>query len=257
MRTSKKKSSRVLATALIAAAVLSADAGPPRLAASSTALEKGQFLIAGERLTDPNFAKTVVLLLHHDRGGAMGLIINRPTEMELSTLMPELEGVGDHPHSLYFGGPVGLEQILLLMRSADQPEDATEVFADVWVSGSRTLLEGLIRDRSGSLRLYAGYAGWAPGQLENESERGDWRVVPGDTDSIFDRRPTELWRRLSSARLAAIHSGSRRIRLKLTDRTAKSVSANPVAFIRSVRLPDPSPARRRGRHPRRPLPGVL
>ncbi len=188
---------KALATALTAAAILAADAG-------ALGLAKGQFLIADEQLRDPNFEKTVVLLLHYDRGGgAMGVIINRPTEMDLSTVMPEIEGTGDQTRSLYFGGPVALEQILLLVRSGEEPEDATEVFADVWVSGSRPLLEALVSGKiSGTFRLYAGNAGWAPGQLENEIRRGDWRVVPGDVESIFDRRPTELWRRLSSAQLA-------------------------------------------------------
>ncbi len=195
-----------LTALLVAATPAAAPAGTP---ASEPKLAKGQFLIAQRSLHDPNFAETVVLLLDYSPDGALGVVVNRPSAVQLSQLWPELEKLAQRPDTLHTGGPVATGQILMLLRDAEVPEDAQHVFGDVSTSASRELLEQLIgdgipRDR---LRIYAGYAGWAPGQLDHEVERGDWIVWPADAGSVFSEAPHEVWHELvrhGSAQLARV-----------------------------------------------------
>jgi putative transcriptional regulator len=161
-------------------------------------LEKGKFLIAKRHLWDPNFAHSVVLLVEHSREGAMGLIVNRSSEVTLATVQPELEGVVGRPDTVFLGGPVGRQMMILLVRAERQREGTLPVFDDVYVSSSPLLLghligEGVARDR---LKVFAGHAGWSPGQLENEVARGDWLIWPADADTVFDPEPEDVWQRL-------------------------------------------------------------
>jgi putative transcriptional regulator len=167
----------------------------PGLLMSETVLSKGKFLVASEGLTDPNFSKTVVLLVHYDFHGAMGLVINRPTDMKLSSVFPKIEGLRKRPDTVYIGGPVARGQVLLLIRSQDQLEGARRVFDDISVSASRTVLRQMIDavDLGKSLRVYSGHAGWAPGQLDQELSRGGWHVLPADADIVFHKTPSEIW----------------------------------------------------------------
>ncbi len=158
-------------------------------------LSKGKFLVASRQLKDPNFSETVVLLLEYDQLGAMGVVINRPTEVRLSAVLPDMEGLRDLKDTLYLGGPVGKNQMLLLIRSGSQPEDSRRVFDDLYVSSSRLLLERLLEnsDPGKTFRLYAGYAGWSPGQLDREVVRGGWHVLRADVASVFEKAPAEVW----------------------------------------------------------------
>lgn len=156
-------------------------------------LAQGTFLVASRSLGDPNFSETVILVLAYDRHGAMGVIINRPTQVTLSMVLPELEGLPRGKEAVYLGGPVSVDQMLLLLRSATRPEDAHQVFADIYASASRTLLRKTTEDAGASMRVYVGYAGWAPGQLEQEVSRGDWHVTTAEAEMIFDRAPAEIW----------------------------------------------------------------
>ncbi len=158
-------------------------------------LAEGRFLVASRELRDPNFAKTVVLLLDYSEMGAMGLVINRPTELVLAETLPELEGKGSREDTLYHGGPVAINQMLMLVRSADPPEGSKQVLGDIHLTGNRDLLEELIASGRGkeTFRIYAGHAGWAPRQLDVEVARGGWLVVPGNADMVFDKAPSEVW----------------------------------------------------------------
>ena len=160
-------------------------------------LRRGMFLIAGPRLPDPRFARTVVLLLEYDQTGALGLVINRPTQLPLGdALVTPPPGSADH--LVHSGGPVEHRRLLALLRSPEQVGDAQHVFGDVYASGSMdTLREMLERDdHAADVRTYLGYAGWSPGQLDAELARGDWIVTPADAESIFDAPPEEVWEAL-------------------------------------------------------------
>ena len=158
-------------------------------------VEAGDFLIASRNLTDPNFARTVVLLVACNDEGAMGVILNRPTEVTLGEMVgDEVEGEG-LSQPVWIGGPVAGWQLLLLFRAEDGVDDAESVLADIYFSGSRLVLESLL-ETNADFRVYAGYAGWAPGQLEAEIDRQGWHVLPGDPEMVFDADPASLWQEL-------------------------------------------------------------
>ena len=178
--------------------------GEPRLVSTSVRVAaparighrpgRGMFLLAAPRLRDPRFAQTVVLLLEYDRTGALGLVINRPTEASLhdvlATPLPNSEG-----HAVFAGGPVELPRLIALLRSPVAVDGAERLFGDVHASGSLdTLRRMLERDgHAADVHAYLGYAGWAPDQLDAEIARGDWIVTPADAESVFDTPPDDVW----------------------------------------------------------------
>lgn len=167
----------------------------PRPLRLEQGLSKGKFLVASERINDPRFMETVILLVEYDLNGAMGLIINRPTDMALASLFPDVKGLEQSAHPLYIGGPVASHQMLMLIRSGTSPEKSSRVFDDIYVSSSSTLLESMAGriEEGEEFRVYAGYSGWAPGQLEGEISRGDWHILDADSDIVFDKDPGEVW----------------------------------------------------------------
>jgi len=171
---------------------------PAESVSSRVALAAGTFLVATRELMDPSFAQTVVLLVDYDTDGAMGVVINRETELSLSDALPELEPPEVNDRSLFLGGPVSPGGLVLIVRSAEKPGDSVRVIDEVWVSHSRELLTSVVADEERKLdfRVYAGYSGWAPRQLEAEVARGDWYVVPADADTVFSEKPSRLWRSL-------------------------------------------------------------
>ncbi|MFQ6094245.1 MAG: YqgE/AlgH family protein [bacterium] len=167
----------------------------PGSSRSEANLARGKFLVASRHLRDPNFSETVVLLIDYNWYGAMGLVINRPTELRLSTVLPEIKGVQRRTDTVNIGGPVARSQMLLLIQSGSQPKESSRVFKDVYVSSSRTVLQRMIADADAreKFRVYAGYAGWAPGQLYREVSRGGWHVLEADAETVFERAPAEVW----------------------------------------------------------------
>lgn len=161
-------------------------------------LAAGRFLVASRRLGGPFFAKTVVLLLEYGPGGAMGLVVNRPTRVPLARLLPDVEGLSERHVAVFVGGPVSPQALLLLLRSDHAPADAAHVLGDVYASGSLETLRRLVEagETPARFRAFAGYSGWAPRQLDAEVARGDWYVVPAEPDRVFADPVSELWERL-------------------------------------------------------------
>jgi len=161
----------------------------------------GKFLVASRQLGDPNFRETVVLLLDYGPHGATGLVINRPTKVSVPEVLPGLEEVRHVEDLVYLGGPVATESMMMLLRSPVELDESTLVFEDIHVSQSIDLLRRYAQaetDRP-EYRLYAGYAGWGPGQLDGEIERGDWYVVDGDSALVLTEDPASTWGRLIPA----------------------------------------------------------
>jgi len=159
-------------------------------------LAKGKFLVASRRLQDSNFRETVVLLIDYGLDGAMGLVINRPSTVKLATVFPDIKELKQRKDTIYVGGPVAVNQMLMLIRSSKVPEDATAVAPDVYISSSWKVLERLMKKKATKdqrFRLFAGYAGWSPSQLDFERTRGDWHVIKADAESVFSQNPSELW----------------------------------------------------------------
>ncbi len=164
-----------------------------------TDLSHPVFLVARANHPDPNFHDTVVLLIRHDEGGSMGVVINRPTDIPLAKALPDFGRVTPPDDRIYYGGPVEPESVLFIARMSSTPPASTEVLPNVYASGSRKLLGELFAHQRpvDGLRLYSGYAGWDPGQLELEIMRGDWHRVPAEAKWIFDERPEKIWPELN------------------------------------------------------------
>lgn len=161
-------------------------------------LKKGIFLIAVPELLDPHFHRTVVLIIRYERQGALGLIINRPTDIPLEQALPNLNGIKGIPASLFLGGPVSQDQIMALLYSKRPLDETQNVFDDVYVAGSLKPLAETLKNPNPekNLRIYSGYAGWGPGQLDGEVARGDWLIIDADSETIFSENTSEIWKEL-------------------------------------------------------------
>lgn len=158
-------------------------------------LGKGVFLVASPNLSDPNFRQTVVLICEYGPEGTLGVIVNRPTELLLSEALPAVSVLKGTSYVLFAGGPVQPGAILMLFRVAEAPTDTRQVIDGIYLGGNMSTLERVITQPqpTETFRAYAGYAGWAPGQLEMEMVTGSWATVKADSISIFDKDPANLW----------------------------------------------------------------
>jgi putative transcriptional regulator len=183
-----------------AALAIAAGAASPGLALQQAAddLTPGTFLIAPRKAADPSFAGTVVLLVRIDDSGALGLVINRPTDVMVSTVLPDYKSARHVKDPAFSGGPVQADALLALYRSARKPDEASLIFRDVYLVSPRAGLERVLQLKpdAHNLRIYLGYTGWGPGQLEHEMDLDVWRVLPADADSIFAADPSAVWQRL-------------------------------------------------------------
>ncbi|PLX84857.1 MAG: hypothetical protein C0617_06510 [Desulfuromonas sp.] len=182
----------VMASALLAIEL----AGPDALhAQSALAPRVGRLLLATEGMGDPRFRQTVILLVRHDKGGTMGLVLNRPM-VDIPYRLPSL--LADKLDLLYHGGPVNAFTPTALLQSDTPPPQATRVTGNVYLVGLGPVADHLAEDPRPDerLRVYMGSAGWAPGQLAGEIARGAWQVVPGSRQDVFDPDPNGLWERL-------------------------------------------------------------
>ncbi len=152
---------------------------------------RGQLLIAGPGLADENFWRTVVLIVEHSDDGALGLVLNRPSETTVGEAVSELERLLDIDDPLYVGGPVQ-PSALIVLAEFDQPDAAALIaFDDVGVLANGSQEDPEIGVRRG--RAFVGHAGWGPGQLDDEVERGDWILEPAQREDAFTATPRELW----------------------------------------------------------------
>jgi putative transcriptional regulator len=171
---------------------------PSQLPPTAAPLAAARLLVAMPQVGGPFFGRSVVLLLEYDETGAVGLVVNRPLDIPLVEALPEVEELRGRDHRLDLGGPVERARIMLLVRAEEAPPGATRVFGDVYTSGTLETLRhaaaaGLANER---LHVHAGYAGWAPGQLDAEVASGGWLVVPADASAIFETPPDALWQDL-------------------------------------------------------------
>ena len=158
-------------------------------------IAKGKLLIAMPILSDPNFRQTVVLLCEHGSDGSLGLVVNRPMDVEVSTLIenfPDLVDAG----RVHSGGPVNQSGVLILCQREAETQ-SQGILKDVFLVTDLAELEKPGESESNkNVRCYLGYAGWAPGQLETEMQAGAWRLVPGDSRLIFNADPAAVWREM-------------------------------------------------------------
>ena len=158
----------------------------------------GRVLVASEKLGDPNFRESVVLIIRFDsEKGTLGLMINRRSKVPISRIFPDLNVV--KADLVYLGGPVELATVQALLRSPSKSGDMVHILGDVYATGSKDIIEKSISAgvEPSKFHLYLGYAGWAPGQLEAEMELGAWSVLRTSPNEVFDEDPDSLWTRLS------------------------------------------------------------
>jgi putative transcriptional regulator len=160
-------------------------------------LAPGSLLVAARDLADPNFSRTVVVLLDHDEGGTVGLVVNRQTDVPLSRAFEGLPQGQGQSLPVYVGGPVSIAAVQALVRSTKAVADARHVTEDLYVIRTREPLEARLRGTPDPLRfrVYLGYAGWAAGQLAGEIRVGAWHVFPPNVDVVFDADPATVWQR--------------------------------------------------------------
>jgi putative transcriptional regulator len=154
---------------------------------------RGKLILASPALRDPNFTRTVVLIAEHNEDGAMGLVLNRPATSTVGEAVPDLSWLAGEDAPIYVGGPVA-ETAVIVLAEFDQPELAGAVVdGDLGFIGSDAdepeLLDGAVR----RARVFAGHAGWGPGQLEAELAEEAWIVEPPRRDEIFTAEPEALW----------------------------------------------------------------
>lgn len=165
----------------------------------STADYTGRLLVATPSLRDPNFVRTVVLVLDHDGEGTLGVVVNRPTDMPVTSVLAPWDDLVCEPDVLFQGGPVSTSSALAL---AELPVDAPDEPVG-WrrLHGRLGLVDldappELLMGGVGSMRVFAGYSGWSPGQLDAEIERGGWYVVEAEPGDAFTTAPEDMWRRV-------------------------------------------------------------
>lgn len=169
------------------------------------------FLVAKPGLADPNFFHTVVLATQTDDGGTVGVILNRPTHFALRELLPDLEGKTNYREPVFFGGPVMLRAVVALFRAKAPPAaPAFHVLPEVYLSMHPDNIGKLLADPAGQYRLFVGFSGWAPRQLESELERDGWYVLPADADMVFRKDTGALWPELvARARMLPVRGPAR------------------------------------------------
>jgi putative transcriptional regulator len=145
---------------------------------------RGQLLIASPALIDPNFRRTVVLVVAHDEDGAVGIVLNRRTETEVAEAVPELAEIVEPGDLVSIGGPVQTEAVVVLAEWDDLDEAGALVFEDIGLMGAESDSEQVAASTR-RVRVFAGYAGWGGGQLEAELEEPSWIVEEAVREDVF------------------------------------------------------------------------
>ncbi len=183
--------------------------GPASPRGTPTRLRPGNLLVASPGLRDPNFHRTVILVVRHDDAGAFGLVVNRVLgRVKLAVLLKRL-GL-DAPKTageiaVHYGGPVQPERGFLVHSTEKKLPSALPVNADIAVTSNPVALRAIALGQGPRRALFAvGYAGWGPGQLDAEMRRGDWLTAPGDEDILFDDRHGTKWKRAMDRRFRTL-----------------------------------------------------
>jgi putative transcriptional regulator len=182
--------------ALLLAALL--DAGVCRAQSQLPGdLAQGKILVSPRDSPDPRFANSVILLARYSRTGALGLMLQYKSDLSLKKV-PSLQSAGKRNDPVFIGGPVELPSVLMLERSKTEPPGAALlVTGNLYLLAADTAIVSALHDKPASdLRVFIGYSGWGPGQLENEVRHKGWFIFDYDEKLIFDPSPETLWERM-------------------------------------------------------------
>jgi putative transcriptional regulator len=153
---------------------------------------RGHLLVAAPSLVDPNFVRTVVLIAEHNDEGAMGVVLNQPTESSIGDVVPDLSALIDEDELVFTGGPVQPDGVMVLAEFADPADAALPIDGELGFVALEADTEAISAERT---RAFAGHAGWGPGQLEAEVDEEAWFVAPFEREDAFTADPDELWSR--------------------------------------------------------------
>jgi putative transcriptional regulator len=154
---------------------------------------KGQLLIASPSIHDPNFRRTVVYMTEHGEEGAMGLVLNRAAETTVGEAVPDLAWLADEDAVVHVGGPVSPQSVVVLAEFEAPEQSALIVDSDLGFVPAEVDDTAALAEALGRRRVFAGHAGWGPGQLEAEMEEESWIVEPALREDVFTADPEELW----------------------------------------------------------------
>ena len=175
-------------------------------AAYAQGSSKTHFLIARPGMPDPNFRETVVLVTHEEGAEATGVIINRPTNRSLAEMLPS-ERFKPFKEPIFFGGPVAPQGLFAVVQADRFSGAAVTMLPGLYLAVAPDSIDALLSSPPPKIRFFAGYSGWAPGQLRGELDRGDWLVVDAEADTVFLKDTSRLWqdmvRRASAVRADA------------------------------------------------------
>jgi putative transcriptional regulator len=152
----------------------------------------GQLLLASPTLLDPNFRRTVVLIGAHSEEGAMGVVLNRPSQVTVGEAIPQLEPAVNEQETVYVGGPVQPTSIVFLAEFLDPSPAGLLVLGRIGFPAPEADIDELA-EATARRRVFAGYAGWGEGQLDEELHQGDWIAHPARPEDVFTEDPEELW----------------------------------------------------------------
>ncbi len=158
--------------------------------------QKGKLLISEPFLNDPNFKRTIILLIEKNEEGCIGFILNKPTELKLKDA---IEDYPDFDSTVYYGGPVQLNTLQFIHKAGDIIEGSMDIGNGLYWGGSFEQLKTLIAEgkvKAEDFRFFIGYSGWGEGQLEDEMKINSWIVADSKIEDIFSEEPDKLWREI-------------------------------------------------------------
>ena len=161
-------------------------------AARPADLAAGQLMIATPASRDPDFARSVILLIHYDQRGAVGVMLNRPSRIAVSDLLPRAAGISGFA---WAGGPVPMS-VIAIVESRKAPSPAVRLFGAVYAVTDRSAVAEIAQAHA-RVRIFAGNCGWTVDQIASEIHRGLWRIRPATAALVFDPDPGTMWPRLS------------------------------------------------------------
>ncbi|MCB1890412.1 MAG: YqgE/AlgH family protein [Rhodocyclaceae bacterium] len=157
-------------------------------------------LVASDKMGDPRFRETVLMVMRHGPGGPLGVILNRPTRFTREQILPRFEELPGGGEPVFLGGPVNHKTLFYIARFGTEPPGVLTIAPDVYMGLDLRALGRMLEAgmRPAALRIYAGYAGWAPGQLERELQQASWHVLPMDPGVLFEADTDALYPRLKT-----------------------------------------------------------
>ncbi len=162
---------------------------------------RGQFLVSTPQLRDQNFFQTAVLMLEHSSEGAMGLVVNRPSSINVAHALAKHFELPNSDDVIYVGGPVEPTALCVVHGDPTTAEDQPSVVPGIYLAQNAEVFDDVIRgsmsgEREIPFRIYSGYAGWGARQLDREIARGDWLTIPASATILFSADPYSIWDRL-------------------------------------------------------------